>query len=280
MTIQVRETQPALLQNWGKLSKRMLAMSGKAWFVAAIVGQLLFTLFILLFYGSRIVSGDFAAWNEKRLITGYVAGDTMGNLMFASHVLMAAIVTLGGLVQLIPSLRKRAMWFHKWNGRVFMTLSLLAAIGGIWLVWGRGSFLSITSGSSVSFNGVLIVIFAVIAWRAAVLKRIESHRRWAMRTFMVVNGVWFFRVGLMATMFFNQDRVGMTRKLDGPVDTAIQLSSYLIPLALLELYFFAQSSRSPSVKILTSAVVILATAVTILGTFGSYRFLWSPYMFG
>ena len=46
----------------------------------------------------------------------------------------------------------------------------------------------------VSLNGVLIMIFAEIALRYARARKIAVHRRWALRTFMVVSGVRFLRV--------------------------------------------------------------------------------------
>ena len=63
-------------------STSALTLSVKSWFAIAAVGQLAFIYFILRYYGSRTAAGDYAAWDEKPLIEGYVAGDTIGNLMF------------------------------------------------------------------------------------------------------------------------------------------------------------------------------------------------------
>ena len=92
------------------LASRLLRWTGAAWFVAAVVGQAAFIVFILAFYGLRTATGNFAGWNDKPLIDGYVAGDDLGNLVFIAHVLMAAVVTLGGLMQLWPALRHRLPW--------------------------------------------------------------------------------------------------------------------------------------------------------------------------
>ena len=62
-------------------------------------GQAAFVGFILAFYGTRTASGDYAGWNDKPLIDGYVAGDQTGNVVFAAHVLLASVVTLAGLIQ-------------------------------------------------------------------------------------------------------------------------------------------------------------------------------------
>ncbi|MFZ8531235.1 hypothetical protein ACO1NH_13755, partial [Staphylococcus aureus] len=49
----------------------------------------------------------------------------------------------------------------------------------------------------MSLNALLIVGFAILAWQAARTRDFPAHRRWALRLFLAVNGVWFFRVGLM-----------------------------------------------------------------------------------
>jgi hypothetical protein len=81
-----------------------LRWSSRLWFVVAAVGQAAFIGFILAFYGVRTATGNFAGWNDKPLIDGYIKGDrTTGNFVFAAHVLLASVVTLAGLMQLIPA---------------------------------------------------------------------------------------------------------------------------------------------------------------------------------
>lgn len=264
----------------GTASAGVLRATGVIWFMAALVGQMIFVAFIILYYGTRTATGNFAGWNDKEtLITGHVPGDDFGNFMFALHVLMAAVITLGGLYQLIPFLRARFLAVHRWNGRLFMLTAYIMALGGIWMTWGRGSHLSDISALSVSLNGVLIVIFASLALRHAMARQIDVHRQWAMRTFMVVNGVWFFRVGLMGWIVIMQGPVGMNATLSGPADIALSFGSYLVPLAGLELYMAAQRSVSGAFKIATSLVVLVLTALMALGIFGATMFLWLPSMY-
>ena len=88
-------------------------------YLTIAAGQLLFLAFILLYYYARTLSGNFAGWNDKPIITGYVAGDTAGNIFFAVHVLLAAVITFGGLVQLFPVIRNCWPALHRWNGRLY-----------------------------------------------------------------------------------------------------------------------------------------------------------------
>ena len=76
------------------------------------------------------------------------------------------------------------------------------------MVWTRGTAGGDAMRVGISINGVLILIAAVMAWRHAAARRIDRHRRWAMATFLLVSGVWFFRVGLLAWIMINQGPVG------------------------------------------------------------------------
>ena len=255
----------------------LLRRSGLIWFCIAAIGQAAFIWMILAHFGRRTLVGDFAGWNDKPLIKGYVPGDDAGNLMFAVHVLLAAVVTLGGLMQLVPVLRRRVPGLHRWNGRVFLVTTVVMAVGGLWLTWGRETYLSLVSAVAVSVDGVLILIFAAQAWRTAVRRDFGAHQRWAMRAFLAVNGVWFLRVGLMAWAIATGG-LGMNNTLSGPADVVLQFGAYLIPLALFEAYLRARRSPAPVVKRLTAAGMILAAAVTALGVFGAVAFMWGPYM--
>lgn len=256
----------------------LLRRAGLAWFLTAAAGQGAFIWMIVAHYGRKTVAGDLAGWNDKPLIKGYVVGDDAGNLMFAIHVLLAAVVTFGGLMQLVPAIRRRAPALHRWNGRVFFVIAVVMALGGLWLTWARHTWLSVISGVAVSINGALILLCVGLAWRMARRRRFDAHRRWAMRAFLVVNGVWFLRVGLMAWVLISGGGPGMNDTLSGPADVVLQFGSYLIPLAVLEAYLRAQDSRRPALKRGVAALVMLTTVLTAVGVVGAILFMWGPYM--
>lgn len=255
-----------------------LPWSAIAWFAAAAVGQGAFIWMIVVHYGLKTLSGDLAGWNQKPLIKGYVAGDDAGNLMFALHALLAAIITLSGLAQLVPALRRRSPALHRWNGRVFFVLAYAMALGGLWLTWGRHTYLSLVSAVAVSLDGVLILLFATLAWRHAVRRDFAAHRRFALRTFLVVNGVWFLRIGIMAWVLLTGGGLGMNRSLSGPADILLQFGAYLAPITVLEAYFRAQDSASPLTKRLVGGLIFVAAALTAVGVAGAVAFMWGPYM--
>lgn len=256
----------------------LLQRSGLIWYLTAAAGQLAFIWMIIAHYGRKTMSGNYQGWNDKPIIKGYVEGDEAGNLLFIVHVLLAAVITLGGLLQLIPVIRRRLPWLHRWNGRTFIVIAYILAIGGLWMTWMRPTYLSTISAIAVSVDGVLIVIFATLTWRLAIKRQIEAHRKWAMRTFMVVNGVWFLRIGIMGWVLISQGGAGLTKDMSGPLDILLQFGAFLIPLSVLELYFLAQRSQHRLTKRLVSVLVLFWTAFMALGIGGAVAFMWGPYM--
>jgi hypothetical protein len=258
-------------------STSALQWSARAWFLVALAGQWLFAAYILLALLVPFLAGRPADVNRTGLITGYIAGDAVGNATLFAHLLAGALLSGGGLLQLVPALRRRWPGWHRWNGRVFLTLALAGALSGLCLTWIRGSRLSDISAIGISVNGVLILIAAAWAWRHAVMRRFEQHRRWAVRAFLLVSGVWTMRLGFMAWVILNQGPRGNTSKLDGPFDVFWSFGCYLLPLAVAELYFRA-ARGGPVLRGVATGVLVLGTALTALGVFGAWRAMWSPHL--
>ncbi|MDO9474101.1 MAG: DUF2306 domain-containing protein [Caulobacter sp.] len=257
-----------------RLAERALRASGVFWFSVAMVGQAAFVLYIVLFYGRSGLAGDYARWNDV-LVGGWRTGDMVGNATLALHLLLAAVITVGGPLQLIPAVRRRWPMFHRWNGRTYMVAAMLASLGGLYLAWTRDLAGEVAMQVGISLNGVLIVVCAVMAWRLALAKRFDEHRRWALRTFVLVSGVWFFRVGLMAWLLANRGPVGIGEDFDGPYVRFLAYGCYLVPLAVLELYFRAQRA-GPAARVATAAVVGVLTLVMALGILGAAMGMWLP----
>ncbi|TPW06294.1 MAG: hypothetical protein FD125_304 [bacterium] len=262
----------------GGVAAGALRWAGIIWFLVAAFGQTAFIGFILAFYGTRTAAGNYAGWNDKPLIDGYIAGDGTGNFVFAAHVLLASVVTLAGLMQLIPAIRRAVPSLHRWTGRTFLLVAGFMALSGFWLTLVRGTSLSAVSSAAIVIDGLLILVFGGLAWRHAVKRRFDQHRVWAMRTFMAVSGVWFLRVGIMGWVLVNQGPVGMSDSLSGPADIVLVFGSYLIPLGLLELYFRVGRSAHAAPKLLTAALVLAAAAFTAIGVFGTIALMWGPYL--
>ena len=246
-------------------------------YLTIAAGQLLFVTFILLYYYVRTLSGNFAGWNDKPIITGFVAGDTTGNMFFAVHVLMAAVITFGGLVQLVPAIRTRWPALHRWNGRLYLVSALTLALGGLWMTWGRGTWLALGGAIGITLDALLIIAFAVLAWRAARTRRFVEHRRWAIRLFAVASAVWFMRVGYMA-WGLTTGGAGIGKAMDGPFDLFLAIANSLLPLAVAEIYLRASAHGTPAARKGVAALLLASGLVILAGSAGAWMVMWGPYI--
>ena len=255
---------------------RALQLSVTGWVLVALVGQWLFALYIAVMYGLPFATGNHEAANQARPITGYVAGDTLGNAMLFAHVLPAALLSVCGVLQLLPVLRRRWPMLHRWNGRVFLTMGLLGALSGLYLTWVRGSRLSDLGAIGITVNGLLIPLAVVLAWRAARAREFVQHQRWAVHAFLLINGVWTFRLYLMGWYLVNQGQKGNTNTLDGPMDLFFSVACYALPMAVAELWFWAQRQRSSKSKWWVTGVLSLGALITLLGVVAAVLMMWWP----
>jgi hypothetical protein len=255
-------------------ARRQLDLAVRGWFAATVFGQLLFVAFILLFYYTSVLSSDYAAWNAKPHISGYIEGDTVGNRQFAWHVLAAAVITTCGLLQLVPQIRQNWPALHRWSGRLFLAMALILSIGGLWLVWVRGSYFTVPGAIAISMDGVLILWFAAMAWYTARQRNFAAHRRWALRTFIVASGVWFMRLGYIV-WGVTTGGAGIERGLSGPFDLFWAFATHLLPLAVLELYLRAERG-TPGAQRAMAGGLWFAALLIFGGSIGTWLLNWWP----
>lgn len=252
-----------------------LRFTACAWFVVAVAGQLMMAIFVIGFYGRSAARGDFAAWN-KVLTHGQVAGDPFGNAVLSLHLLFVAVVVASGALQLVPVVRRIAPRFHRWSGRIYLSGALVMSVGGLIMLWTRGTVGDLSQHIAISINALLIIVFAVLTVRHAIAGRFEVHRRMALRLFLVMGGVWFFRISLMLWIALNQGPAGFDPKsFSGPALTAIAFGQYLVPLAVLELYLRAQRAESAA-RFAMAGLLVILTLMTTAGIGAASMMLWLP----
>jgi hypothetical protein len=255
---------------------QLLQKAALAWLAVAIVGQLFFAVYVLGFYGRAAVQGRLTDWT-KVLSHGHVPGDFFGNAMIWLHLIFTVMIILGGALQLVPRIRRVAPAFHRMNGRVYLVAAVVLSISGIVMILTRGTVGNFWQQLGTSLNGVLIVVFAAMTWRHARARQIDVHRRWALRLFLAVSGVWFFRVGLMFWLVVHQAPVGFDPKtFTGPFLVFLSYAQYLLPLALLELYFAAQRKQTPGLRLVATTVLAAATLVSAVGVGAAAMIMWLP----
>ncbi len=255
---------------------RWLDAAARLWFIVTVVGQLLFALYITVLYGGGAMRGDITVL-DRVMPKGHVPGDSVGNATIIVHLVLALVIMFAGSMQLIPQIRRQAPWLHRWTGRSYITAALLASFGGLYLVWVRGTVGDNAQHVGSTLNATLIVLFGVLAWRAARARDFGAHRKWALRLFLVASGVWFFRVGLMFTLLVFQRPVGFDPKtFTGPFLTFLTFAESLLPLLVLEGYLWGQRRATARGRLAIAVTLGVITCAMAVGVFGALMGMWLP----
>lgn len=257
-------------------SSKLLKTSINIWFVVVVIGQFIFATYILGLYGVNGLAGDFERWNAATP-HGYVAKDLLGNVLFAVHMAMAAIITIGGPLQLMKKVRSKFPRFHRINGRIYITSAFLISLAGLYLAWFRSMSGGLIGAIFITINASLILLCAYYTIKYAVARKLKTHRKWAIRLFLAMSGVWFFRVFLMFWIMINQGVVGFDMEtFQGPALNMLYTFSYILPVLFAGLYFRAKESSSVNGKRALSIFILFLSLCTLLGTFTATMGMWLP----
>jgi hypothetical protein len=258
-----------------KLPNTLLTLSSQFWFVVMLAGQWFFAYYIFVSYGSHALEGDMAGATEH-LITGFIEGDLIGNIGLIVHLVLAFVITFCGPLQLIPAIRKHAPKLHRINGRIYIFTAFIISVGAIYMVATRGS-VTVWNSIALGIDGVLIIFFATMTMRYAIARKFSIHHKWALRTFIAVSGVWFYRVMFApAIITFQGLPPGSTPALDGPFDIALGFGCFLIPLAILEIYLRVKANGGAMAKSLMALALTGLTLVMGFGIFSAGMIMWLP----
>jgi uncharacterized membrane protein len=251
-----------------------LKAAARFWFGVTVIGQLAFGFAVASFYSLTALRGDYHAW---KFTNGYVPGVTRGNWAVVMHVASAAVIMLAGAVQLVPQVRNRFPVFHRWNGRIYLLTAVVLSVAGLYMTWIRGSVGDVSQHLGSTLNAILIWLFAALALRYALARDFKTHRRWALRLFLAVSASWFIRIMLFLSFLvfkgpFGFDPVTFT----GPFLTFLSFAQYLIPLAVLELYFRAQDHSGALGRMAMAGTLFVLTLVMGVGLFAVAMAAWVP----
>lgn len=248
----------------------------KIWVSIALIGQWFFAAYIISVYALPAILGNPELTFQVSPTQGLKSENGFDTFMLFSHVLPAALLALSGLFQLFPIIRRKYPKFHRYNGRLFLSLGLAGALTGLYLSWGAGFRLSNIGAIGVTLNGILIPIAIFFAWKTAIKKDFVAHQRFAIHSFLLINGVWSFRLYLMAWYIINQGSFGNTRTIDGPADIALSIACYLLPMAIAEFIFWAKRKSSQKIKWAAVGLTFVGMAITLIGVGAASMMMWTP----
>ena len=260
---------------WEPLARTTLKASIRFWFLVMMAGQLIFAISISILYGLKAWRGDFAAWN--RVMThGYIPGQAIGNAIVGVHIASAVIILMAGTLQLIPGIRARAPAFHRWTGRFYILSAFTLSLAGLYMMWFRGTVGDLSQHIGNSGLAVFIMLCAFMAVSQARARKIESHRRWAIRLFIVVSASLFIRASIILITVIAGGPVGFDPTTSsGPLLTFIGFAQYLLPLGVFEIYLRARAG-GPAIRLAMATALLMITLATSAGLAAVTATIWVP----
>jgi Predicted membrane protein (DUF2306)/Tetratricopeptide repeat len=258
------------------LAERALKAATRFWFAVILIGQLIFAFTVASFYGITAMRGDYAVWN-KVLTHGYLPGDRVGNLILITHIGSAVFIILAGTLQLVPQIRNRFPLFHRWIGRLYILTAFTVSTAGLYLLWVRGSVGDLPQHIGSSLMAALIMFFAVMALRYAMARDFKTHRRWALRLYLAVSASLFIRASIFLLLIVNRGPLGFDpSSFTGPFLTFISFAQYLVPLAILEIYFRVTDKPGALRRFAMAAGLFVVTLALGAGIFGATVAVFVP----
>lgn len=111
------------------------------------------------------------------------------------HTLFGPLALVGGLVNLLPGMRRRGRWGgHRWVGRVYVVSSMLLAAAGFSMA------LHATGGTFARLGFTLLAIVTLVTSAQAYLairrRAVRQHREWMLRSYSLIFGAVTLRIWL------------------------------------------------------------------------------------
>ena len=157
------------------------------------------------------------------------------------HITAGMFALLLGPAQFWPAWRARVLCFHRWAGRVYVFAVGFSGVSALYLA----RFVSPEEGGQITgFSmGFLALVWmgsTALGWRLAVARRLERHREWMFRSYLLTLVFITLRWPLS---------IGWVLRL-GPFDRvvpAVVWTAWVVPLALAEVAI-RRARRTPQLR--------------------------------
>ena len=213
----------ALMQ---KAGPSVLARALSVVTLVLIVRVALGVLFEYHHYFPPNFQSDFLRGREPYFWRGY-------QWAFFVHLISGPASLLLGTLLVSERLRKRAPAWHRRLGRIQgVCILLLVAPSGLYMA--RYAATGAVAAAGLGSLAVATAVCVALGWRAAVQKRFADHRRWMLRTFILLCSAVVIRMigGLASVLEFDPPWLY-------PASTWL---SWLAPLLVLEAMHFSPAS--------------------------------------
>ncbi|RYU94184.1 DUF2306 domain-containing protein [Emticicia agri] len=236
----------------------------------------LFGLYILAFYAAALYEGNLERWNE--ILPGLYDKTTQRATMgIGLHFAMGGIILILGSIQLIDAIRIKYLTFHRWVGRIYVTASILVAIGGLIFIIAKGTIGGTVMNIGFGLYGILMLVAAVETYRHARAGNIDTHRAWALRLYALAIGSWLYRMDY-GFWFLLADKAGHNNTFTGAFDYVMAFFFYIPNLLVAEIFIRSQGKRktSPWLNIGFTLILLSMIGFLLLGTYYFTKLYWGP----
>jgi len=240
----------------------------------------LFGLYIVAHYGGGFINGNMEQWNGLFNPNLYDPGYATATRSIGLHFLAGGIILVLGSLLLIEWIRNRFLNFHRWLGRLYVTVCILTAVGGLTFIFIRGTVGGIMMNIGFAAYGLAMLVCAVQTIRLARLKQLERHRAWAIRLYALAIGSWLYRM-YYGFMFFSNILDTGPRDFRDPIDVVLIFFFWIPNLLVAEFFIRSSTKQLPRVVQLSGSVIILLVIVFIsLATYNVTKYSWGPAILG
>lgn len=225
-----RDAQPGI--PWGQL--------------ATFVGLTAIVLLALPFvshslrFGAEGLSGELAEPTHL-----HVPGRWLSNAAIFAHMIGGAVITVLAPVQLVGAIRRRVPRLHHAFGYVFLVAALTSGFGGLVYIALNGTIGGRLMDVAFAGYGICVVVAAIQTVRHARARRLEQHRAWALRLFVLAIGSWIYRMHY-TLWYMLTDGLASEKDFSGLFDQ-IQVFAFYVPY-LLAVELCLRLGRRPSAR--------------------------------
>lgn len=146
-------------------------------FLIAFAGRFVIKDALPYFGFTEDVFGRF--WNYKWSLIGHVSGGLVALLI--------------GPIQFWKAFRNKYLTIHRWLGRIYLIAILVGTISSIYLAWTTGLKIHWTWALALQGLGFAWIVTATMAYVSIRRKRIQQHKEWMIRSYVVTFAFVTFR---------------------------------------------------------------------------------------